>query len=370
MKLIRTLAAWLVLSTWACFGAAISRADDTPPAKSPTVAELALQLDSDEFAHREEASQKLTELGAAAVPELAKTAQGPSLEASARAFAILKKFATGDNPALQNAARETLSKIAAQRELAEKTKNDSLAAAAARATEILNQSQAPRYTRAQPGVQQAQIDPFGAPLPQQAMPAIQMPRPGRMIIRGHNIGGQRVSIRVVDGTKQIDAEETQPDGQKRTVKIASDPKSGIRMEVTTTKDGKALTEKYEAKDAETLKKDHPEAAKIYEQYGSGPNIQIGGGQIHIQGNIQGGIQFGGGGIQVGPQVAPIEVDPNIEQQLRPLIQAAEAADRKHLQEIRRQLEEAQKQIRKARPAPAPLPAKPIAPPAAEDPFGE
>jgi hypothetical protein len=341
------------------------------PAANQSAADLVKQLDADEFASREEASRKLTEMGAAAVPELAAAAQAPVMEASTRAFDILKRFATGSDAALQGAAREALAKLAAQRDAAVKDKNDSLAAAATRASEILK-SPVQGYAPATPGM---------VPNDWAARPALPM-RPGvpaiarapRMIIHGMNIGGQRVSVKVVNGTKEIDAEETQPDGQKRNVKIVSDPQSGIRMEVTTTKDGKPQTEKYAAKDAETLKKEHPEAHKLYEQYGGGgPGIQIGnGGQIRIQG----GLHLGGAH---GALPAPIQIQMNpeidIERLLLPMIEgqpliADPAAHKAAIEEIRRQLKEANQQIGKAVEA-APLPAAPPVPAAPNgDPFGE
>lgn len=329
----------------------------TVAASPESISELVKQLDADEFARREEASRQLSELGAAAVPDLAKAAQGRSLEASARAFAILKKFVTGEDATLQGTARETLTRIAGQREPAEKNKDDALAAAAAKAAEILGQSQASRFA-------DARNVPPPAVFPQPQIPFGGQPR---MIIRGHQVVGNRISVKVVDGTREVDADETMPDGQKRSVKIVSDPKSGIRMEVTTTKDGKPLTEKYAAKDAESLKKDHPEAARIYEQY-----------------NGAGGVmQFGGGGIRAIPEPLPrIDMDAQIENQLRQLfeanpenrgdVEALEALQRQLLQQRQRQLEALQKRVREAQPpAPAPQPAPAPEPRQVEkDLFGE
>lgn len=360
----------LALSSTASQGRAETGPDqpgsDRPAAKvaaSPeSIAELVKQLDADEFARREEASRQLGELGAAAVPELAKVAQGRSLEASARAFAILKKFAASEDGALQGTARESLGRIAAQRQTAEKNKDDALAAAAAKAAEILGQAQASRLAGGSnvppPAVFPPRQIPFGA-------------QP-RLIVRGHQVVGNRISVKVVDGTREVEADETLPDGKKRTVKIVNDPKSGIRMEVTTTKDGKPLTEKYAAKDVETLKKDHPEAAKIYEQYnGAGGVMQFGGGQIHIQG---GRVEIGEGGIRAIPAPAPqIDVDAQIEKQLRQLIEAnpenganleALEALQRHLQlhrkrqleALRKQAQEIQPVVPAPRPAPAPAPA--------------
>lgn len=341
-------------------------------AASPeSTAELVKQLDADEFARREEASRQLSELGSAAVSDLAKAAQGRSLEASARAFAILKKFATSEDGTLQGSAREALTRIAAQREPAEKSKDDALAAAAAKAAEILGQSQTPRYADGRnvppPAVFQPPQIPFGV-------------QP-RIHIRGHQVVGNRISVKVVDGTREVDADETLPDGQKRSVKIVSDPKSGIRMEVTTTKDGKPLTEKYVAKDVESLKKDHPEVAKIYEQYnGAGGVMQFGGGQIHIQG---GRLEIGGGGIRAVPEPAPrIDVDAQIENQLKQLfeanpenranVEALEALQRHLLQQRQRQREALRKRVQEGKPlVPAPQPAPAPAPRQVEkDLFGE
>jgi len=333
------------------------------PAAPSSVRDLVRQLDADEFSQREDASRRLAELGAEAIPDLAKAAQGSSPEASARAFAILKKFISGDNPAVQGAAREALSGIAAQREAAKKNNDDALASAAAKAQEILGQSQA-RYA-GQPSVA------LPAPAPGMLPPRILLP--GR--IPGHRVVGNRISVRVVDGTREVEAEENQDDGRKRNVKIVSDPKSGIRMEVTTTKDGKPVTEKYAAKDAESLKKDHPEAHKIYEQYnGAGGAVQIGGGQIHIHG---GRVEIGGGGIRVvpGPRLVPepgIDAEAELERQLRQLMEAnavdeavlrAVEEQRAILKERRRLLKEQLRKPAAAQPGEV-KPAPPAPPPAA------
>ena len=56
------------------------------------------------------------------------------------------------------------------------------------------------------------------------------------------------------------------------------------MKVTRTVDGKEKTDEYTAKDLDDLKKNNPEAAKIYEQYARRQNglFQINGGAIQIQ----------------------------------------------------------------------------------------
>ncbi|HSI34308.1 MAG TPA: hypothetical protein VK986_12025, partial [Tepidisphaeraceae bacterium] len=65
----------------------------------------------------------------------------------------------------------------------------------------------------------------------------------------------------------------------RTVKIVESADKGIEMSVTEPgKDGKPETKEYKAKDADELKKDHPEAHKHYERFmaGNGAQIQING----------------------------------------------------------------------------------------------
>ena len=84
-------------------------------------------------------------------------------------------------------------------------------------------------------------------------------------------------MRNVNGAKEVDVDETD-----RKIKIHEEPQKVIRIEVTTKKNGKDVTEKYEAKDAEELKKRHPEGHKIYELYGKTQG-GLGGIQIQIQG---------------------------------------------------------------------------------------
>jgi exonuclease VII small subunit len=85
------------------------------------------------------------------------------------------------------------------------------------------------------------------------------------VAQNNGVQVRRVTMTNNNGVKQIEAEEG-----NRKVKIKDDPNNGIEMEVTETKDGKEATQKYQAKNAEELKKNHPEAHKIYEQYNNGP----------------------------------------------------------------------------------------------------
>lgn len=115
------------------------RAEEAAPKVASEVAELIRQLDDDDFGRREGASQRLVELGAAAVPALVDAAQQQSVEVSTRSLAILKKLLTADNDTARAKARQALKEIAAKRETADKNKDQALATTAATAKEILGQ---------------------------------------------------------------------------------------------------------------------------------------------------------------------------------------------------------------------------------------
>jgi hypothetical protein len=94
------------------------------------------------------------------------------------------------------------------------------------------------------------------------------------------VGGHRnVRVTVVDGVKTIDAQEN---GRK--IRITEDA-NGIDMTITENRDGKEVSEQFQAKDAEELKKNHPNAHEVYQRYagGAGPvRIHIGQGFLPIQ----------------------------------------------------------------------------------------
>jgi len=176
---------------------------------------------------------------------------GESLEVTVRSIDVLKKLAGSSDDATKKAAKAALEKIA---------KSDR-PSAARRAEEALKAMEK----------QHQRANVFG---PRAIQGGIQIAVAGA--------GARRVSVKTVNGVKTIEADEGD-----RKVKIVDDPKAGIKMEVTTKKNGKETTEKYEAKDAEELKKKHPEAYKIYKQYdqnagGMVVQMQIGGGNVPIR----------------------------------------------------------------------------------------
>ena len=217
-----------------------AQAADAKAASAAEIDKLMEQLDANRFSERQAAQQKLAEIGKAAFPALEKGTQSVSREVAVRSLDILKGQFQGGDEGTKAAAKEVLERLSKS--------ND--ATLAKRATEILSPPKP------------------AAPVPQGIVP-------GRIqIIGGAGGNFKKVSIKDVNGVKEIEAEEN---GKK--VKINDDPAKGIKLEVTETKDGKETTQKYEAKDATELKTKHPEAHKLYEEYSKQPagiRLQVGG----------------------------------------------------------------------------------------------
>ncbi len=252
---------WLVLSICASVViVVVARADDEGPAaadKLPVaelaaenVAELIKQLDDNSFSQRQAASRKLLALGKSAIPALADAATGSSREVTTRAVDVLKKHLQNGDEGSKAAAKEALDRIA---------QSENLTAARA-AQEALRPKEE----------QNAQVPGFpgGGIRIQGGQIQIQV-----QAVAGGN--GQRMSIKIINGVKEIDAQDN-----NRQVKIIDDPNNGIKIEVTeTSKEGREVTKKYEAKNADELKKNHPDAHKVYEEYSKQQGIQIRGLQI-------------------------------------------------------------------------------------------
>jgi hypothetical protein len=240
-----------ILSSSLAFGQADKPIIDAKPEAGEAKAEAAAdidklmeQLDANRFSERQAAQQKLQEAGKAAVPALEKGTQHVSREVAVRSWEVLKNHFQGSDDANKAAAKEALERLA--------NNNDS--ALAKRAGEVL-----------------------APPKPQPQFPQGVPGRIGNAQIQIQVVGGagnKRVSVKDVNGVKEIEAEEN---GKK--IKINDDPANGIQMEVTEKKDGKETTQKYEAKDAAELKTKHPEAHKLYEEYSKQPGgirLQVGG----------------------------------------------------------------------------------------------
>jgi hypothetical protein len=239
-------------------------------APADEIAGLVEQLDAKRFADRQAASEKLAAIGKAAIPALAKAAAGESLERTVRSIELLQKLLDAADTGTHDAAQAALETIA---------KNGDRPAAARRAQDALSAKQ------------------------DEARPFPNMP--GQAIVIGGAVqlgvgGARRESFKIVNGVKQTEVQEN-----GKTIKIEEDPGKSLKIEVTAKKDGKDVTEKYEAKDADELKQKNPAGYKVYKQYGENQGL---GGVMRLQLNA-----IPGGAVPVLPQPARLRpaqpVDP-------------------------------------------------------------
>ena len=242
---------WIV----GCLAAA---ADPAVSDQDQEIGKLVKQLDDDQYGVRQAAAARLKTAGKKAIPALKKAASGESLEATCRAVDILHKFYESDDAATKEAAKKALDELA---------KGDH-PSASARAAAALKPKPDPAAATSGP-----------AP--------IILPGGGQIIVQGINVmpGGanvRRFTSHTVNGAREVEAEEN---GRK--VKIVQDPAGAIKMEITADKNGKPATDKYEAKNAEELKKKHPQAHAIYQQYINQNPAAAAQAQIQVQFGIGG-----------------------------------------------------------------------------------
>jgi hypothetical protein len=223
----------------------------TPGATTPgatvageSIARLIAQLDDPAFSARQSATQKLAELGRAALEHLAAAAAGKSREASLRSLDLLRQHAEAEDRSLQAAARQALQKLAA-------SDNPALAQ---RAADALHPPEPPTIPvrvvvpRAVGGIRA--IRPNNANIQFQfgARPA-----PGAAV--------RRVSVTEINGRRTVEVAD-----RERSVKMETQPGGAIGVEVTETRNGQAATRKLAAADLADLKKQDPELGRVYEQY--------------------------------------------------------------------------------------------------------
>jgi hypothetical protein len=207
---------------------------------------LVEQLDSPRFAERQAASHKVTMAGIEAIKPLKVAAIAGSREQAKRAIEVLQKFLKSGEVKTRDQAHSAMVEIS--------TCDNK--AAALRAKSILE--------AAQPA------EDFFTPRAGVPLAPIQMIQPfqfgqGQIRLNVQIIGNQRmIQIRNINGVKDITVKEG-----SRTIKIHDDPNQGIQIEITEKKDGKQKTEKYTAKDAQNLKKQHPEIYKLYVKHSQG-----------------------------------------------------------------------------------------------------
>ncbi len=240
--------------------AAVQQAEQKSEASSSSAADakkfddLITGLDSEEYAERQAASKSLGEEGLKALPALEKGATSVSREVSMRCLELIRKLFESADADTKTQAKAALEKLSQSADVP----------LSARAKKLLEPPAAPaQNTPANPNIRVV-------PIPAGAIGPIRLQI---QAIGGVGGKGQQIRISEKDGVKDIEATEG---GRK--VKIHDDPNKGIEVEITETKDGKEETKKYEAKNAEELKKNHPEAHEAYKDISKrGPKIEAFGG---------------------------------------------------------------------------------------------
>ena len=269
--------------------------------KQREIAQAIERLESDRFNERETATRKLAAFGREAIAPLAKAASGNQREVTMRAITILKKHLESTDVETRNTAKKALEQIAAGPQ----------ATAARQAQQILNPPPPPEPEA--PPARRIQV--FRVPL--------------QIRVQAAAAGNQRIRIKQVNGTMEIEVEE-----KNLKVSIKENPQNGIKMEVTEKKDGKETTKKYEAKDADDLAKKHPEAHKLYKKYTKAPNFNV-----RLPG-FQQAIPLIPGQNQI-PPIPNLRLPPGLipQQARRSLDQAQEELDKsiKQLEETAKQL---------------------------------
>lgn len=227
------------------------------------------QMESPKAAERRNAARQLERIGAAAIKPLETLALNGGLDASERAFEILKKHLNGDFPELSDKAREALQRIAEGKDLAKSRTAERMLT---------------------PQLEETQRPEFRPPAPRQQMQQF----------------ARRTSVKIssVNGVQDIAVDQ---DGEKYRFR---DSGNGISIERP---DGKGGMKKAEYKDEDALKKADKEAFEIYKRYAK----QAGGGiQIQMGGGFGGG-GFRGGGFPAFPQVPGNQFFPFGNPQFQP-----------------------------------------------------
>ena len=292
------------------------RDEATPVAAAPhnadEIAALIRDLDADKFDLRQRATEQLSKGDASAIDPLIDATGKGSLEVDMRAVTILKELYQSP---------DTKTKLAAKAALEKLSKNENKAIAARAESVLKPQAQNAAVPQNRPGM-------FFPPLPGNIG--------GRIQINGGGGNIQVIQIQAGIGGGNVNrAIQVRENG--RSIKINED-NNGIKISVTEPVNGKEETKNYEAKNAEELKKKHPEAHKLYEKHAA----KMGGANIVVQ--------AGGVPVQLPRRVLPgAPAQPNppaLPGQPAPKNDNQREADRQ-LNEARRQLDEAAKQLRAA-----------------------
>ncbi|HYE19103.1 MAG TPA: hypothetical protein VEA69_11700, partial [Tepidisphaeraceae bacterium] len=263
-----------------------------PADRKTEVAELIIKLGHDDPKVRQDATDALRKIGKDALPALKEAKGSEDLEVSSRAEALLKKIDEDSKP----------------------------------------------RPAATPG---ADFDgEFGGVRRNGNVRIMQVGPGGNVRVHVNAVAGgaghaMAISRSDANGVTTVKAQEND-----RTVKIVESADKGVEMTVTEPgKDGKPETKEYKAKDADELKKDHPEAHKLYERFMAGN-----GGQIQINGVI---INGGAGPGAVGGVNG---LDPQMRQMIEAQQQVHQKMAELQVRNARRPARSAPRSTTSARPA--------------------
>jgi hypothetical protein len=210
------------------------------------------QLDSPDFASRQEASRQLAEAGADAMPALEQAIARGSREASSRALDLLKRQLHEGSEDAKASAREALTRLAASTN----------ASTAQRARDVLN-----------PPAERTAAAPFGQiPVPNGRrgfnnnvqFQAVNNPfQPGNNPANpaGFFAGVRRVSYSEINGRRGVEIAE-----QHRVINMDTWPNGAIEIAITDKLNGREVTRRIQAKDREDLARKDPETGKMYDQF--------------------------------------------------------------------------------------------------------
>lgn len=319
-------------------------ADETP-ARQPSaesaasVGELVQQLDSDKYAEREAATQKLIALGKQAISAASAATKSTSSEVSKRAFEVLRQLASSDDEKTADLAKAALKKLA----------EDKDPHVARRAAGVLHppadrQAAVPNVPLIPRGIQIVPPGGFQIPPPAGGFGAQIQIQAG---VAGGGANVKIVQAQIVNGAQKIHVQ----DGDKK-IDIDDDPQGGIKIQVTETENGKQKVSRYEAKNLDELKKKHPEGAKLYEEYAGKQN----GIQVQVQ-QLQ-------PGLPIPPGIPVPALQPDATKKARAAVAAArkqldealqaiqgtESADAEALKKLRQQIDEARQHLADAEKA--------------------
>ena len=232
-------------------------AEGSPPT-AEQIAKWTAQLEADDYAVREKATEELTEAGKAAIPVLEKalTAGGP--ETGVRVLSILGKHYKSDDEGTRTAATEALTRIAGD--------GTQLGASA---KSILT-PEGKKTPGAQAGVvTSVHIGGVGGVV--QVGGGVVQINGGNVIQFGGGGGAVTLTVQAAAGPQGTSVKVSSVNGVKdisvteggKTTKILEQANGAIEVVVTEQVDGKPKTTKFQAKNAEELKKKHPKLHGLY-----------------------------------------------------------------------------------------------------------